>query len=55
MASASSSSSAFLYYPTDDPADEVDEAADPKAEKLKSKPLSKDRLYVGNLHPTVDE
>ncbi|KAF7972280.1 hypothetical protein HWV62_18522 [Athelia sp. TMB] len=55
MATASSSSSTFLYYPSDDPADEADEVIDPKAEKLKNKPLSKDRLYVGNLHPTVDE
>ncbi|KZP07571.1 RNA-binding domain-containing protein [Athelia psychrophila] len=55
MASTSTPSSSFLYYPSDDPANEVDEATDPKAEKLKNKPLSKDRLYVGNLHPTVDE
>ncbi|KZP28021.1 hypothetical protein FIBSPDRAFT_927730 [Athelia psychrophila] len=42
------------YCPSDDPANEVDEAT-PKADKLKTKSLFKDRLYVRNLHPTVDK
>lgn len=43
-----------LFYPTPDDKDLVRERSKSPVEQ-QSRQVLKDRLYIGNLHPTVDE